>query len=164
MKMPVTAEEWTALVSLIAGIDPKDVPDSHAALLQRATISLGVRIERGRRMNAIAKESTARLTLRTLKTALVHANGRKLVSLKTPKDELESMSVRISSPDEKRVLLLMEMTKSPDAILGMIVAGKATQGRGRKFDLADPNSEENIRQFIMDAGFELAPGWLSVNG
>lgn len=155
--------DWQELIAFLQALDPKDVPELHVPELQRTTISLGRRIARWRRNRRMADESLARLALRTLGDALIRANGRRLVEVEVPNRASATMKLTIKSADDSIRLYLRESPESPDRILGMVNADGVSRGRGRKFDLADPDSEENIRQFIMDAGFKLAHGWLDVN-
>jgi hypothetical protein len=154
---------WQELIAFLQALDPKDVPELHAAELQRTSISLGRRIARLRRDRRIAAESLARLALRTLGDALILANGRGLVEFEVPNRASATIKLTVKSADDAIRLYFRESPESPERILGMVNADEVSRGRGRKFDLADPSSEENIRQFITDAGFKLAPRWLDRN-
>jgi len=155
--------DWQELIAFLQALDPKDVPELHAAELQRTTISLGRRIARWRRNRRIADESLARLALRTLGDALIRANGRRLVEVEVPNRASATMKLTIKSADDSVRVYLRESPESPDRILGMVNADGDSRGRGRKFELSHPGFEQSVREFVTDAGFKLASRWLGVN-
>lgn len=94
---------------------------------------------------------------------MIRTNGKRSVDVEVPNRASATMKLTIKSADESVRLNFRESPESPERILGMVTTDGDSRGRGRKFELSDPEFEQRVREFVMDAGFKLSPGWLAAN-